>query len=240
MREAASPDGGASPWLRATLVAASPDALLGAPRASVARPGYALRYALEGSPGAVALQRVETRVALSHDDQVVVEYRALEWEYFVLGPAPERRDDLHDFDARRDGWSPPSIERLLRRSGCGASPGATRLEVTKELLLGPGVLEGAAPLLRTPGGGAFGLLEEGEGEATRVSIALAGGRAPGAPTRPVERAGRARYVAGRRLAARERLVWSPATESGSVERWGYEPIGLLDSAPDAHPRDRRP
>lgn len=239
MLEASPLDPGARRGLRFTLVAAAPPALLAAPRACLDRPGYALRFALEGLPGGVVLQRVHTRVALWSGDRVLVEYRALEWEFFALAPAPEARADLHDFDARRDGWSPPTIERLLRRRGV-AAPSATRLEVTKDLLCGPGVVEGAAPLCRTAGGGAFGLLEEGEGEPARVALTLADGPDPAAPVRRVERTGRGRFAGAGRLAARERLEWSPATESGSIERWGYEPFVLLDSGPDAHPRDRRP
>jgi len=206
-----------------TLVTAAPASLLSRTRAELERPGYALRFQVEGPPGAIALQRVETRVRLTHGDEVAVEYHAIAWEYFALGPAPEPRADVHDFDARRDGWAAGSIERLLRRQGRAAPAGSPRLEVTKELLLGPGVVEGVRPARRSPGGGAFGLLAEGEAEPSSACLWLVGEPAPGA-AREVERAGRGRFTDHPRLAAHERLVWTPATGTGWVERRGYEPI----------------
>ncbi|MBX3465627.1 MAG: hypothetical protein KF878_01865 [Planctomycetes bacterium] len=210
-----------------TLVAATPDALLGASEAPLARPAYALRYALAGTPGATLVQRVETRVRLLRGDSVVVEYHAVEWEYFTLalGP-PEARVDLHDFDARRDGWAPADVAALLRRRGRRAPDGAARLEVQKDFLLGPGEVDGPHPAHVTAGGGAFGLLAGGEGEAARVTLVLSPGGDPveAAPRPPpAPRIGVGRLLAGPRLAAVERLSFTPATASGRVERRGYAP-----------------
>lgn len=210
-----------------TLVAATPDALLSASEAPLARPAYALRYALAGPPGATLVQRVETRVRLRRGDEVVVDYHAVEWEYFTLAPgAPEARVDLHDFDARRDGWAPADVAALLRRRGRRAPDGPARLEVQKDFLLGPGEVEGARPAHITAGGGAFGLLAGGEGEAARVALVLSPGEdaveaAPRPP--PAPRIGVGRLLAGPRLGAVERLSFTPATLSGRVERRGYVP-----------------
>lgn len=210
-----------------TLVAATPDALLSASAAPLARPAYALRFALAGTPGATLVQRVETRVRLLRGDSVVVEYHAVEWEYFILalGP-PEARVDLHDFDARRDGWAPADVAALLRRRGRRAPDGPARLEVQKDFLLGPGDVVDPHPAHVTAGGGAFGLLAGGEGEAARVTLVLSPGGDPveAAPRPPpVPRIGVGRLLAGPCLAAVERLSFTPATGSGRLERRGYAP-----------------
>lgn len=216
--------------LRIALEAAEPPALVAASSAPLARPAYALRFGLAGPPGAVLLQRVETTVRLTRGDEPVLEYRAVEWEWFELAPVAEPRTDVHDFDARRDGWAPAAVAALLRAHGRRSPGGPARLEVTKRFRLGPGQLEAAVPAHRTAGGGAFGLLAEGEGEPSRVVLLVGPGRLDAsAEARPRARAGQGRFVGAPLLAADERLVWEPATLAGQVERQGYHE--LLDSAP---------
>lgn len=218
-------DAAACPTLEPpSLVDASPRDLLDAGAARVATAAYRLRWRVAGPPGTHALQRVETRVRFSRGERVLVAYHAVYWEFFAFGAASEPRGDVHDFDLERDGWGPGAIARLLRARRVTAPAAPARLEVTKTFLFGAGEVEGAAAAHVTAGGGAFGFLEEVDGEPAHVALDV--GDAPwpdGAARLPGPRQGRARLDAGSRWSACERLTFDFPLLEGRVERRGYVP-----------------
>lgn len=208
-----------------SLVDASPRDLLDGAAARVATAAYRLRWRVAGPPGCHALQRVETRVRFSRGERVLVAYHAVYWEFFAFGAVSEPRGDVHDFDLERDGWGPGALARLLRRRRVSAPAAPARLEVTKAFLFGAGDLEDAAAAHVTAGGGAFGFLEEVDGEPAQVALTVGDEPCPeGAAGLPGPRRGRAWLRPGSRWAAREELVFDFPLLEGRVERQGYVPL----------------
>lgn len=207
------------------LVDADPPALLAGASGPLSRARYRLLWSFEAEPGGCALQRVETTVRFLRGELVVVEYRAVYWEWFRFArEGAETRLDCHDFDLVRDGWGPDVVRRLARRLGRaaeGAAPARVRAE--KRFLLGPGALEGERPRQTTPLGGGFGVLVEGEGEPSSLELTLEGVDArAGARPLPGPAAGRGRFT-GPCFACREEMEWGFATLGGRVTLTGYLP-----------------
>lgn len=224
------------------LIGASPRALLAAEQVALGRASYALTYALSAPPGACALQRVETRVRFLRGEEVLVEYHAMYWEFFRFaadpGDPPEARLDLHDFHISRDGWGPDRVGRLLRRHRVAAAGGPTRLHLEKRFLLGLATVDGGGVTLTTPRGGAFGLLEEAEGERRWLRLRVGGQDVEdAAQPLPGPARGAAAFTLDARLAAEERLEFGFATLSGLFTSTGYS---LESGTPQAPLRSRMP
>lgn len=219
------------------LIGASPRALLAAEQVALGRASYALTYALAPSPGACALQRVETRISFLRGEEALVEYHAMYWEFFRFaaddpGEPPEPRLDLHDFHISRDGWGPDRVGRLLRRHRVAAAGGPTRLRLEKRFLLGLATVEGGGVTLATPRGGAFGLVGEAEGERPWLRLRV-GGREVEDAAQPLPGPARgiAAFTPGPRLAAEERLEFGFATLSGQLTSTGYSVVSRATQAP---------
>ena len=116
---------------------------------------------MRAEPGLVALQRVETEVRLLRDGRPLIEYLGSYWEWFRFAADDEARVDVHDFDLRRDGWSPGRLRKLLARHGLSDPGGDGVLECRKRFLYLPGRVRGERSLREGRGG--FGFLEAVEG-----------------------------------------------------------------------------
>ncbi|HBP22765.1 MAG TPA: hypothetical protein DEA08_33920 [Planctomycetes bacterium] len=123
--------------------------------------GYERRYRMSADPGVVALQRVETEVRLLRDGRPLVEYVGAYWEWFRFAAEDGPRVDIHDFDMRRDGWSPGRLRKLLARHGLRDPGGDGVLECRKRFLFLPGRVRDERSLREGEGG--FGFLEEVRG-----------------------------------------------------------------------------
>jgi len=141
--------------------------------ASGRRDGYRLDYLLEGPPGAVAIQQVETRIEYLSGERVVLRYEGAYAEWFRWGAAPQ--PDVHGFGLRADGWTPGDLRRLTRELGIKLplfQAGPTRVRCQKRFRLARGEVRDGRSLLAADADGGFGYLAQGPDGPPTASLTL--------------------------------------------------------------------
>jgi hypothetical protein len=199
-------------------------------KASGRSDGYRLDYLLEGPPGAVAIQRVETRIEYLAGERVVLRYEGAYAEWFRWGGDPHT--DVHGFGLREDGWTPGDLRRLARELKFNLplwQSGSTRIRCEKTFSLGLGRVAGERNLLSPSAAGGFGYLAAGPQGPPRATLALdlgepeplrLGGATPGGQP-PV---GEGTFTEAEGWHVRESFEHVLATRSNAFDPGGgYEP-----------------